>query len=178
MDPASYEYSKVKEFDNLFTIKTDGYKKTALFIHKTTKESYMVVSSLEQCKRQYFEKYHSITKATIYDIDMIISHKEEYDYATAYQLRNSIFDFKKMGQSFLIDEYRYRYMVYLCVSNVEIPARAVLLSKNTVMIPETYLPIGQYKQYEQYHICPGPYEHAYDLPVKFIDKVIIKIEKY
>lgn len=171
--PAAHLSARAEELELLFSIKTDGHMATALYLHKTTGEPYIVASSLEQRGGGYLEQYHSITKATSSDMDAIASHQKEFDYETAYQFRNVIFDFRKMGKTFSIDAHRYRYMVYLLVGDVEIFARGVMLSEDKVRIPAAYL---SGKQYAQYLVCPGPYEHAYELPVGCIDKVMIRVE--
>lgn len=100
----------------------------------------------------------------------------ELDYATAYKLRGMIFDPSRMGRIFSIDAHRYKYQVYLLVDGVEINAREAMLSENSFCVPTRCFGCRNTYDYEQYHVCPGPYEHDYNLPVKFIDKVIIRIE--
>ena len=174
MSSAAYEASQVKDLEDLFTITTDGYKRTALYLHKTTNEGYVVVASLEQRGGGYFEQYHSVIKATVVDMDVVTAHKNEYEYAIAYQLRHRVFDPQKMGKRFSVEGQQYRYRVYLVLEDRKISAQEVVLSEKTVRIPVTY---AFSKEYEPYLVCPGPFEHAYDLPARFVKKVVIKVEK-
>ena len=166
MDVSALEY--------LLRISSDGYMGTALYCHKETKEAYIVVSSLEQRGGGYFDHYHSIKKATLSDVDLILSLKDEYTYDLAWSLRRTILDHNKMRKRIGIEGQEFRRMVYLLVDGVMIDAQTALMSEDTVEIPTHYL---QSNKYEQYHAVPGPFEHVYDLPASLVEKVIAKIEK-
>lgn len=99
--------------------------------------------------------------------------KIEYDYETARQLQNGIIDFKKVCRELIFDEHKYEYSAYLCIgkNNIEIPLHEVQLSENKVEIPTKFLPYT----YKKYVIRTGPYDFYYDLPIKFIKKIIIDI---
>lgn len=169
--------AKVKEMDLLFSITPRGNFSTGFYLHKTTCEPYIVVSFSEKVGEGYAGRYVWMTKVTTSDMDAIVSNKVELDYATAYKLRDVIFERSLMGITFLIDAQRYRYMAYLLVDGVEIAASCAMLSESRFVVPTRCLGGCRYTyDYEQYHVCPGPYEHDYDLPVEFIDKVIIRIE--
>lgn len=163
--------AKVKEMYLLFSITTCANLSTGFYLDKTTGEPYIVVYHAT------LEWYLSMTKVTASDMDAIVSHKMELDYATAYKLQDVIFERSLMGITFSIDTHRYKYQVYLLVDGVEIDARAAMLSENFFEVPTRCLNGCRYTyDYEQYLVRPGPYEYNYDLPVKFIDKVIIRFE--
>ena len=166
MDTSALEY--------LLKITSDGCMGTALYRHKETKEAYIVVSSLEQRGGGSFDRIHSITKASLSDVDLIMSIKEEYTYDLAWNLRRTILNFDKMGKRFWIEGQEFIYMVYLLVDGVRINARDTLLSEDMVQVPSKYFPS---KKYEMYHVAPGPFEHAFDLPAGLIERVITQIEK-
>lgn len=161
----------MKEKDLLFSITPRGNFSTGFYLHKTTKEPYIVVSASRSTR------YLWMTKVTTSDMDAIVSNKVELDYVTAYKLRAVIFERSLMGITFSVDAQRYRYTVYLLVDGVEIAASSAMLSESRFLVPISCLyGCGNTYDYEQYHVCPGPYEHDFDLPVEFIDKVIIRIE--
>ena len=166
MDASALEY--------LLKITSDGCMGTALYRHKETKKAYIVVSSLEQRGGGSFDRIHSITKASLSDVDLITSIQEECTYDLAWSLRRTILNFDKMRKRFWIEGQEFRCMVYLLVDGVRIDASDTLLSEDKVQVPSKYLPL---KKYEKYHVVPGPFEHAFGLPAGLIERVITQIEK-
>ena len=166
MDASALEY--------LLKITSDGCMGTALYRHRETKEAYIVISSLEQRGGGSIDQIHSITKAALSDVDLIMSIKEEYTYDLAWSLRRTILNFHKMGKHFWIEGQEFRYTVYLLVDGVRIDAREAWPSEDKVAVPAKYLPL---KKYETYLVAPGPFEHEFDLPAGLIEKVITQIEK-